>query len=125
MIARAVTERLRLTVGEACDNHCTIPESLERRKHARKFELATDTLGQPVFVHHSIRMVNNAQATYWFCRSFLRCRERRHHCVKQRQGDGGPYAAEYRAARDGLFRHYHDRDLLNWNGVLFTMREND
>ena len=89
-----------------------IAERLERREHAREFEVGAHAFRQPVLVHDAVRVIDDRQAAHGFRRRLLRGRQRGNHRVEQRQRHRGADAAKHGAARNRFFGHDHDRVLI-------------
>jgi hypothetical protein len=83
MIAGAVSEGIRLQMGQAAEHIDLIPHRRKRLQDRREFELRADGGGIPLILNHAVRNVDEAETG----RSFggPRGRQRRDHRIKERK----------------------------------------
>ncbi len=119
VVAVAVAERVGLPVGEAAQHEQPVVHRREGAEGRRQGEPGPGGGGHELLLDHPVGDVDEAQPGGRTRRGVRERGRRRHHGVEERQGHGGPHAAEKRPTGQRELRNGHD--FLSWKGVLLTM----
>src|SRR5215813_12980477 len=103
VIASAVAERAPLDLRQPAEDHQVFAERLQRLHRRCELEVGPFDLRRPLIHDDSVGNINEAETYSRLCAG----RERRRHCVEQRQSYRYAHPAQKRAARQRFSGHDH------------------